>query len=79
MSQYSHIHVLYHHPTCQPPSYYLLSTLAFPLLSSLPDSGQTTDTKSLAVTGEALDERPQLQLLSQHSAEKRKNQKEERF
>lgn len=75
----AHIHVLYHHPTCQPPSYYLLSTLAFALLSSLPDSGQTTDTKSLAVTGDALDERPRLQLLSQHSAEKRKNQRKKGF
>lgn len=54
-----------------------LATL--PALLSLPHSGKTTETKSMAVTGDALDESLRLQRLSLCSAENWKNQKKKDF
>lgn len=46
---------------------------------SLPHSDRTTETKSMAVTGDALDESPWLQRLSHCSAEKWKNPRKKGF
>lgn len=68
--------VFYHRPTCHPPPYPLLSSSPPSIpLPSHPNSGRTTDAKLMAVTGDASDESPRLQRVSQCWAEKLKNQR----